>query len=178
MDFKEKLKPLILDVVIKGEVRLSSGKVSDFYIDGRKVSLSSKGAFLVGNIIFSTMKELGVSVISGLTLGADPIISAVLFCAGLNGEDFKGLIVRKEKKSYGQGRQIEGPDVPKGSSVLIVDDVATTGGSIIKAAQVLRDEGYNVSDAIVIVDRQEGAKERLEEEGIRLLPIFTKEELL
>ncbi len=178
MDFKKELKPLILDVVIRGQVRLSSGKISDFYIDGRKVSLTSKGAFCIGNLILDIMDALGLSVISGLTLGADPIISAVLCCAGMKGIDIKGLIVRKERKSHGQGRQIEGPEIEKKEEVLLVDDVATTGSSILKATEVLRSEGYRVSKAVVMVDRQEGAKERLAQFGIELLPIFTKEELL
>ena len=178
MDFKHILKPLILDVVIRGRVRLSSGRVSDFYIDGRKVSLTSKGGFCIGNIILDIMKSGNISAVGGLTLGADPIVSAVLCCAGMKGMDVKGLIVRKERKDYGQGKQIEGPDVEKGTEVLIVDDVATTGGSIIKAADVLRSEGYKVNKAVVIVDRQEGAGNRLTEEGIDLLSIFTKEDLL
>ncbi len=178
MDFKNMLKPLILDVVVRGQVRLSSGKISDFYIDGRKVSLTSKGAFYIGNLILDIMQDLGLSVLSGLTLGADPIVSAVLCCAGMREMDVKGLIVRKERKAYGQGRQIEGPEVEKGKEVLVVDDVATTGGSILKAAEVLRSEGYSVSHAVVIVDRQEGAREHLFQAGIDLLPLFSKEELL
>ncbi len=172
------LKKHLLDVVETGEIVLASGKKSDFYIDARKVTLDSRASGIISEIFIQKMNELNVSVVSGLVIGADPIVGAVVGKAGDFNSDIRGLLVRKEPKRHGRRRQIEGPDIERGREVLVVDDVATSGGSLIKAAEILRDAGFSVSYAMVVVDRQEGARQALSERGIELFSVFTKQDLM
>ncbi len=173
------LRNLIISVIVRGEVVLSSGKRSDFYIDARRISLNSRGAFLIGTVIFEFVKQSGFTAIAGLSVGADPIISSVITIAGSYNFNLKGMIIRKEAKEYGMAKQIEGPEVKKDEKILLVDDVATTGGSILKASGILRSNGYeNVGSCIVLVDRQEGAEQSLAENGIELFSLFKKSELI
>ncbi len=178
MSDKDELRDLLLNVVEKGEVILSSGKKSDFYIDARKITLDGRAAGIIGDLVVEKMKELGVHVVAGLSLGADPIVGSAAAVSRGKNWPVKGLLVRKEPKSHGKRMQIEGPDVKDGEQVLVVDDVATSGGSIIKASNVLRDEGFVVQNALVVVNRQEGADDALKEIGLDLFSLFTKEELL
>lgn len=154
------------------QVVLSSGKTSHYYFDGRKVSLSSKGAYLIANIICDMIKDDNIQAIGGLTLGADPIVGAVGVAAHQRDMDLSMFIVRKELKKHGTMQQIEGPPLKPGQSVVVVDDVITTGGSIIKAVEAVREAGCEVVKAIAIVDRQEGGSEALEQIGVKAEPIF------
>ncbi len=172
------LKLLKKKTVRTGRVRLSSGKISNFYVDGRLITLSSEGAYLVANIILEMVKDKRLDAIGGPTIGADPIVGALACLAHVRGTSLKTFIVRKAKKEHGTKRQIEGPRLKRGAEVVIVDDVATTGHSLIEARDVLRNNGISVSIAIVIVDRQEGARENLKKYGIKLLSIFKKKDLI
>ena len=167
-----------------GDFTLASGKKSNYYIDCRLTTLDPEGACLVGAAIRKTVndkcKEMGISIdsIGGLTLGADPIaLSASM--ASYQAEDDKTLkpfVVRKAPKEHGKGKQIEG-GFKEGDSVVALDDVITTGGSTLKAIEAIENEGGKVEFVLVLVDRQEGGKEIIEESGYKVFSLFTKDEL-
>ncbi|MFL2451728.1 MAG: orotate phosphoribosyltransferase [Verrucomicrobiales bacterium] len=167
-----------------GDFTLASGKKSNYYIDCRLTTLDPEGACLIGAAIRKTVndkcKEMGISIdsIGGLTLGADPIaLSASM--ASYQGEDDKTLkpfVVRKAPKEHGKGKQIEG-GFKEGDSVVALDDVITTGGSTLKAIEAIENEGGKVEFVLVLVDRQEGGKEIIEESGYKVFSLFTRDEL-
>jgi orotate phosphoribosyltransferase len=168
---KDELKKLLLEKAVKrGMFTLSSGKTSDFYLDCRKVTLHPRGAKLIGQIILEKIKGLKVDAIGGLTLGADPITSAVVTLS-----DFPGFIVRKEEKAHGTKQKIEGIIEP-GWNVVIVEDVATTGESALKAIKAAEDAGTKVVKVIAVVDREEGAAAALKDYDFD--PLFKKSELV
>ncbi len=167
------------DAFRKESVTLSSGKQSSYYIDARAVTLNPQGAFFAANIILSMLvTKVKVSAIGGPTLGADPLVGAIGVVSFIKKLPIKTFIVRKNPKSHGKCKQIEGPEIPPGSEVVIIDDVATTGSSIVEAAAVLRENGLVVNQAIVIVDREEGAEESLKKNNISLSSIFKAGEFL
>ncbi|MCM8771776.1 MAG: orotate phosphoribosyltransferase [Candidatus Omnitrophica bacterium] len=177
-EIKEKLKRIIIEKgIFFKEVILSSGKKSDFYIDCRIITLSGEGLYLVSKIIFEMIKDENVDAIGGLTLGADPIVSGVSLISYLEGKPIYGFIVRSQTKEHGMGKLIEG-NIREGWKVAIVDDVATTGSSLIKAIEAVEKYRCIVKKVICIVDREEGAKEALEKKGYKLESIFTKSILL
>ena len=167
-----------------GDFTLASGKKSNYYIDCRLTTLDPEGACLIGAAIRKTVndkcKEMGISIdsIGGLTLGADPIaLSASM--ASYQGEDdktIKPFVVRKAPKEHGKGKQIEG-GFEEGDSVVALDDVITTGGSTLKAIEAIENEGGKVEFVLVLVDRQEGGKEIIEESGYKVFSLFTRDEL-
>lgn len=157
---------------------LSSGKVSNYYLDGRLITLSPQGAYLAASIILELIKHKKIVAIGGPTLGADPIVGAVIGLAAIKNKRLSGFIVRKSTKKHGMQRLIEGPPLSKGSRVILVDDVATTGGSLVEASKALSRLGVKVDCAIVIVDREEGARETLAKAGCRLVPLFKKRDIL
>ncbi len=167
-----------------GDFTLASGKKSNYYIDCRLTTLDPEGACLIGAAIRKTVndkcKEMGISIdsIGGLTLGADPIaLSASM--ASYQAEDDKTLkpfVVRKSPKEHGKGKQIEG-GFKEGYSVVALDDVITTGGSTLKAIEAIENEGGKVEFVLVLVDRQEGGKEIIEESGYKVFSLFTRDEL-
>ncbi|MCL5409157.1 MAG: orotate phosphoribosyltransferase [Candidatus Omnitrophica bacterium] len=174
MNIKEKLLKLLKEkAVIIGERKLSSGKISNYYIDGRLITLDPEGLYLVGKIIFDMIKESNIDAIGGLTIGADPIVSSVSVISYIEKSPIKSFIVRTSQKDHGMGKEIEGY-IKKGWNIAIVDDVVTTGGSILKVIEKAEKIGCRVKKIIVIVDRQEGAKEILKEKGYILESIFTK----
>lgn len=162
----------------KGRILLSSGRASNYYIDGRLITLTSEGAYLAGSIIFNLIKDKNIAAIGGPTLGADPILGAILSLASLKGKRISGFIVRKSTKKHGMQRLIEGPALLPHSHVVLVDDVVTTGNSLILAKQALNKEKIIVDCAIVIMDRQEGAGENLAKVGCPLIPLFKKRDIL
>ena len=179
----------------KGKFVLSSGKASNYYLDGRIITLTPEGAYSVASIILELIKDKprsfcdrdklsskkgrgkGIDAIGGPTLGADPIVGAVAALSHINKIALKTFIVRKAAKVHGTQRQIEGPALKEGDRVILVDDVATTGKSLIEAKEALDKIGVIVEKAIVIVDRCEGAKENLAQQGLNLESIFTIEDL-
>jgi len=168
---KEELKNLLKETgaVKFGEFTLSSGKKSDFYVDCRKVTLHPQGAKLIGKIILDKIKNLKVDAIGGLTLGADPITSAVVALGNI-----PGFIVRKKAKEHGTQQKIEGI-IKSGWNVVIVEDVATTGASALQAIEAAEAVGAKVVKVISVVDREEGAAEALKAYGFE--PILKKSEL-
>jgi len=161
----------------KGKFVLSSGKISNYYLDGRVITMTPEGAYLVASIILELIKGKDIDAIGGPTLGADPIVGAVAALSYLNKIPIKTFIVRKAAKEHGTARQIEGPELKKNSRVIIVDDVATTGKALIEAKVALDKAGVIASEAIVIVDRKEGAAENLAKVGLKLDSIFKIEDL-
>lgn len=164
------------DAFKRGEFILSSGKPSDYYLDGRIVTLSSQGAYLVGSIILELIRDKGVTAVGGPTIGADPIIGAVIALAHLRNLNLKAFIVRKSTKEHGSKRQVEGPALNPGEKVLLIDDVATTGKALLEAKEALDKSAVKIESALVIVDRLEGARTNLEKEGLKLDALFTIED--
>ncbi len=177
--YKRRLLQLLKRKALKrGKIILSSGKVSSYYLDGRLITLTSSGAYWLGSIILDLIKGKRVTAIGGPTLGADPIVGAVITLAAIKKKKLSGFIVRKDTKKYGMQRLIEGPSLPRGSRVVLVDDVATTGGSLITAKKILQKEGIIVDCVVVIVDREEGARENLAKVDCPLIPLFKKRDIL
>ena len=174
VDFKKRLSVLLKkEALKKGDFTLSSGKKSTYYLDGRIITLTPEGAYLVARIILEMIKGKDIAAVGGPTLGADPIVGAVAALSHIEKAGIKTFIVRKKVKDHGAKRQIEGPPLKKGERVILVDDVATTGKALIEAKDTLDSEGVRIEYALVIVDRQEGAGENLARAGIRLESIFT-----
>lgn len=161
----------------RGKFVLSSGKTSNYYLDGRVITLTPEGAYLVAEIILEMVKDYKISAIGGPTLGADPVVGAIAALSHIERIPLKTFIVRKAAKEHGTQRQIEGPALKAGDSVILIDDVATTGKSLVEAKEALDRMGIKAEYAIVIVDRGEGATENLAKAGLKLESIFTIEDL-
>ncbi|WP_454085145.1 orotate phosphoribosyltransferase [Georgenia sp. Marseille-Q6866] len=167
--------------VIRGEVTLASGRTSDHYVDMRRVTLHHAAAPLVGHVVLDLLEEAGlgpdeVDAVGGLTMGADPVATAVLHAAASRGLALDAFVVRKEAKAHGLQRRVEGPDVA-GRRVVAVEDTSTTGGSLLTAIEALREAGAEVVGAAVVVDRDTGARERVEAAGVRYLAALGREDL-
>jgi len=176
---KERLRGLLKrEAFKKGEFVLSSGKTSNYYLDGRIITLTPEGAYLAASIILDMVAADDISAVGGPTLGADPITGAVAALSYLKGKPVKTFIVRKSAKEHGTQRQIEGPPLGKGSRVVLVDDVATTGKALLEAKEALDKAGVKSKRAIVIVDREEGAAANLARAGLKLESIFSIGEFL
>ena len=172
-ELKEKLFNLLNQEALKrGKFVLSSGKVSNYYLDGRLITLSAQGAYLVASIILDMLKDEALDAIGGPTLGADPIVGALAVLSYINRQPIKTFIVRKQAKEHGTQQQIEGPVLKKGNRVILIDDVATSGKAILESKQVLDKIGVVVDKAIVIVDRNQGAADNLAKVGVKLESIF------
>jgi orotate phosphoribosyltransferase len=162
-----------------GDFELASGKRSDVYVDGRLFTLSSDGAALAAELLWEKIEPLGVEAIGGMTLGADPIVGAILAHAGRLGHRMAGYLVRKEPKGHGTKKSVEGPR-PEGERprVAILDDTMTTGGSTVKALRRVREEwNAEVVAAFAIVDREQGARAAFEAEGVAFEALLTLDQL-
>lgn len=161
----------------EGKFKLSSGKISNYYIDCRKITLTSRGAYLISELILDIIKNKKIQAIGGPTIGADPIVGAVTVLSLIKYKrPIKAFLVRKSAKSHGLKRQIEGPQLKKGWRVVVVDDVATTGDSLTETIKTLKKIGLKVVLAIVFVDRNEGARQKLEDINCDFISIFNIEE--
>ena len=171
--------------VFRGDFQLASGGRSSYYIDCRLTTFDAKGAWLVGRLMHQLIrkteqeKKLPIDGVGGLTMGADPVALAVGM-ASYSAKDQPPLnvfSVRKEPKAHGQTKLIEG-NFQKGNTVVVIDDVVTRGESTLKAIDAVEKEGGKIAFVAVLVDRQEGGRERIEERGHTVVPLFTKEDLL
>lgn len=175
------LKELILRESVQfGEFTLASGQTSRIYIDIRKSSLHSEGAYLIGQCFWERIQSLCPEAkgVGGLTLGADPLVSATAISAHLDGKRFASIIVRKEAKAHGTQRQIEAPGfINPPDQVVAVDDVVTSGGSTLQAIRALREAGFQVKYALAVVDRNAGAKELLADHNVELHSLFSLDDL-
>tara|TARA_Y100001970_G_scaffold90767_1_gene114486 strand:+ start:114 stop:668 length:555 start_codon:yes stop_codon:yes gene_type:complete len=177
---KEELLELLKKYAYKkGDFTLSSGRKTDHYVNCKPVTLTGRGLTLSSVILLSAIEE-DCRAVGGLTLGADPLVSGMAVVSGLDRAPMDALIVRKEAKGHGTGAWIEGPDLPEGTKVTVIEDVITTGGSAIKAVKRLRDAGYKVDRVVSIVDRQENgeADTAMKLTGLELHSIFKLEELI
>lgn len=154
---------ILKKAVVHGKVILSSGKEADYYVDLRRVTLDAVAAPLVGDVMLDLTADLEFDAVGGLTLGADPVATAMLHAAARRGRKLDAFVVRKSEKQHGLQRRIEGPDV-KGRRVLAVEDTSTTGGSVMTAVEALQAEGAIVVGVAVIVDR--GAGSLIAENGL------------
>lgn len=172
---RKRLREEILKkAVVHGKVTLSSGKEADYYIDLRRITLDSEAAPLVGEVMLDLTKHLEFEAVGGLTLGADPVATAMMHVASTQGRRLDAFVVRKSEKAHGLQRRIEGPDV-KGKRVLAVEDTSTTGGSVLTAVKALEKEGAIVVGVAVIVER--GAKSAIESAGHKYLAAYPLEDL-
>ncbi len=179
VDARTRLREKLAACIRTGRITLSSGKETDFYFDGRLVSLDPEGSVLIAQLMLEELGRKGIRGVGGLTSGADPITSAIGVLAHQQGIPMHLFYVRKQAKGHGMKRQIEGPPLPRGLRVALVDDVITTGGSLLEARDALREEGgIEATDALVVVDREEGGREILAAEGISLTALFRKRDFL
>lgn len=160
----------------EGDFLLSSGQRSSYYINGKQVTLHPEGALAVGRVLLALLEPDTVAV-AGLTLGADPIVTATSVVAAYEGRSIAALIVRKEAKGHGTQAYIEGLTLPEGSRVVVLEDVVTTGQSAMKAVERLRDAGYQVDEVISLVDRQQGGAEFYQQQGLKFRAVYTIEDL-
>jgi orotate phosphoribosyltransferase len=156
---------------------LSSGRKSHFYIDCKRVTLDAEGATWVGLLILDRIAELDIDAIGGMTLGADPIATAVSVLSYESGTPISAFIIRKEPKPYGRQSFIEG-NLNRETKVVVVDDVLTSGRSTGRTVKILREAGCDVVKIIALVDRKEGGREHLEKLGLEVESLFTVEDLL
>jgi orotate phosphoribosyltransferase len=175
-------KKRLIDIIkqkslLRGQFKLASGATSDYYLDLKPTTFDAEGAALVAEIIVDMLRDdADVSAIGGLELGAVPIIAAV--CArSWRDRPVSGFVVRKETKGHGTDQKIDG-GFKSNSTVILIDDVTTKGGSVMQAVRAVRARGATVKKIISVVDRLEGAAENLAKEGIELVPIFTTRDLL
>lgn len=175
---RSRLKEILKEKsVLKGTFKLSSGKVSDRYIDGRLTTLDAEGLNLIGEIFLREIsKDLDISMVGGPTLGADPIVGSLLTHSALTGKKLGGFIVRKEEKTHGTGKLIEG-NLSEGDRVAIVEDVVTTGGSVIRSIKAVDKAGASVSKVLAVLDREEGADKKFAELGCGFYSIFKLSDL-
>jgi len=157
--------------------KLVSGKMSRFYVNCKPTTMSPRGMFLVGHLVFEAVKDLRLDGIGGLTFGADPMAVATAFVSELKGKPINAFSIRKTKKDHGIIKWIEG-DMNPGQRVVIIDDVATTGGSTIKAIERAGSEGLDVVKAVILVDRQEGGFENIRQHVKDVTAIITRDELI
>ncbi len=157
--------------------KLVSGRVSRFYVNCKPTTLDPRGMFLVGHLMYEAIADLQPDGVGGLTFGADPIAMATAFASELKGDPIKAFSIRKTKKDHGIAQWVEG-DLQEGARVVVIDDVATTGGSTIKAVERARENGLDVVRAVVLVDRQEGGLENVRKHVPDTRALITRDQLM
>jgi orotate phosphoribosyltransferase len=167
------LQQLVRDKALKfGDFTLASGKKAKYYLDCRQITLDSQGARLIGEGMLDLLEGNMPDLVGGMAIGADPITAAILTLAGVRGIPLRGVMVRKEPKQHGTGKLVEGP-FREGESIVIVEDVVTTGGSSLLAIERCEDVGLKVSRVLAIIDRLEGGREAFANRGYELTTLFT-----
>lgn len=174
---RQHLLNLLCELAYKeGDFVLSSGQRSSYYINGKQVTLHPQGAVAIGRIFLSQLPT-ETSAVAGLTLGADPMVSAVSVVSVYEKRPIPALIIRKESKGHGTMAYIEGPSLPQGANIVVLEDVVTTGQSALKAVERLRQAGYRVEQVMALVDRQQGGSELYQSSGLKFQTIFSISEL-
>ncbi|PIR41351.1 MAG: orotate phosphoribosyltransferase [Candidatus Yanofskybacteria bacterium CG10_big_fil_rev_8_21_14_0_10_46_23] len=175
---RERLLRLVKKSTRRGHFKLTTGKESSLYIDGRNFTLNSLGLYLATKLLSKKIRP-EVTVLGGPTLGADPLIGGILlYQQARRKKQLKGLLVRKEAKKHALKNLVEGPAVKIGEKAVILDDTATTGASLLKTKRALEEKGLKVVQALVIVDRNEGARENLAQAGLALESLFDINDLV
>lgn len=179
---RQRLKELLLAKSCRtGTFTLSSGKTSDFYIDGKQTTLDAEGAWLCGRQLFDLIRQVPQPIggVGGMTLGADPLVTAAAIASHLAGSPIPAFIVRKEAKGHGTGNYMEGRNNLKpGCAVALIEDVVTTGGTLLKVIERVENEGFKVAMAATVVDREEGGAAALAKAGCPLCAVFTRTQLI
>ncbi len=182
MNERARLRELLLEKSYReGTFTLTSGRTSDFYIDGKQTTLDAEGGYLCGRLLYELIRaeDTGIAGVGGMTLGADPLVTAVSIVSYLAGSPIPAFIVRKEAKGHGTGNYIEGRNnLAPGCTVALVEDVVTTGGTLVKVIERVEREGFRVGLVATVVDRQEGGAETLATHGYPLRTIFTRAQLM
>ncbi|MBU1610965.1 MAG: orotate phosphoribosyltransferase [Proteobacteria bacterium] len=177
---KIRLAKLLMELsYIEGEVTLTSGKKSDYYFDCKQTALHPEGGYLIGKLFLDMLQGLGVAGVGGMTLGADPLVSAVSIVSYLEDCPLPAFIIRKKSKGHGTNQYLEGiKNFAPGATVALLEDVVTTGGTLVTAAQRVREAGFKIAAVLTVLDREEGGCETLAEAGLELQSIFTRKALL
>jgi orotate phosphoribosyltransferase len=184
MTFSSAAKPRLVELikqlaVVHGKVTLSSGIEADYYVDLRRATLHHEAAPLIGQVVLDMLDAAGIKdfdAVGGLTMGADPVATAILHQAAARGRAVDAFVVRKAAKAHGMGRQVEGPDV-KGKRVVVVEDTSTTGGSPLTAAKALEEAGAIIVAVATVVDRDTGADKVISDAGYKYLPAVSLDDL-
>lgn len=177
VELRDELRELVaVRAFTYGSFTLTSGRHSDYYVDGKQVTLDGRGLYLVARLALEQCRAQDIDAVGGLTLGADPIAAAVAALSGESQQPITAFIVRKEVKAHGTGRAIEGPALRPGQRVLLVDDTLTTGGTFLQARDAVAATGATIVGALCVVDREEGGREALEGAGIELRALFQRTE--
>ncbi|BFM39713.1 orotate phosphoribosyltransferase [Synechocystis sp. LKSZ1] len=171
-ELRSGLRQLITQLAYQeGNFTLSSGQSSSYYINGKKVTLTAEGGLMLGRLILALLPA-DTQAVAGLTLGADPLVSAVSIVSAYEQQPIPALIVRKEAKGHGTKAYIEGPDLATGAKVVVLEDVVTTGKSALLAVERLRGAGYVVEEILAMVDREQGGAEFYQGQGLRFQALF------
>jgi orotate phosphoribosyltransferase len=184
MTFSSPSKPRLVELVkqlavVHGRVTLSSGIEADYYVDLRRATLHHEAAPLIGQVMLDMLDAAGITdfdSVGGLTMGADPVATAIMHQAAARGRSVDAFVVRKAAKAHGMGRQVEGPDV-KGKKVIVVEDTSTTGGSPLTAAKALEEAGAIIVAVATVVDRDTGADKVIGDAGYRYLSAVSLDDL-
>jgi orotate phosphoribosyltransferase len=179
-DDRDRLARLLRERSVRtGDFLLASGRRSSFYVDARRTTMSGRGQLLIGRAGLAALDDRGwqPDAVGGLTLGADPVAYAIAHAAALESRPLEAFTVRKEAKAHGAGRQVEGP-VDPGVRVVVIEDVVTTGGSALRAIEVLGGFGAAIVGVLALVDREEGGREAIEAAGHALVSLFRVSELV
>lgn len=184
MAFTSASKPRLVELVkelavVHGRVTLSSGLEADYYVDLRRATLHHEAAVLIGQVMLDMLDAEGIKdfvAVGGLTMGADPVATAIMHQAAARGRAIDAFVVRKAAKAHGMGRQVEGPDV-RGKKVVVVEDTSTTGGSPLTAAEALEAAGATIVAVATVVDRSTGAKQVIEDKGYHYFSAISIEDL-
>lgn len=181
---KKRLIELIIERTFKfsetPSFKLASGTMSSYYFNCKPTTLSAEGMYLIGNLMYDLItiqRSWKITAVGGLTLGADPIANAIAYTSYIKGKPLESFVVRKEPKKHGTMLWIEG-QVGAGDRVLIVEDVITTGGSTIKAVERSQKCGLKVQGVVVLIDRQEGGRQKVEALGMPVKTLLTREEIM
>jgi orotate phosphoribosyltransferase len=180
MNEKDRLLKILKSLSYEeGDFVLASGKRSTYYIDAKETTLNPEGMYLVGNIMYTMVREISaIDAVGGVSIGGDPLVCAVVLEAYGKKDSLVGFLIRKEPKGHGTNRWVEGGrNLKKGMNVIILEDVVTTGGSSLKAIEATEKEGYNVKGIVAILDRLEGGKDSIESKGYIFKSIFTLKDL-
>ncbi|MEM8827774.1 MAG: orotate phosphoribosyltransferase [Cyanobacteria bacterium P01_G01_bin.19] len=177
----ETLRQLLLDLIVRyayveGDFTLSSGAKSSYYINCKQVTLRAEGGLALGRLLLQLLPE-DTGAVAGLTLGADPMVSAVSVVSAYQNQPIPALIIRKKPKGHGTKAYIEGPALEPGAKIVVLEDVVTTGGSALTAVERLRDAGYEVTQILSLVDREQGGRELYQSKGIEFKALFSIQEI-
>ncbi len=174
---RERLKQILENksVLRDREFTLASGRRSRFYVDARMTTLDPDGAYLAAKLFLEMLRDFHVDAVGGYAIGADPIVAAIAVVSRLESTPLPAFIIRKEAKVHGTGKAIEG-NFPRGGRVAIFDDVVTSGGSILKGAELVKNAGAEVAVVMALIDRQEGGREAITAAGYDFVAIFTKQD--